>query len=183
MWSDLDRTLDAFRTGDGVPWGDHDGALYCFTGFDTHEGSVDAARANADAAGLSDRVHFQRADAKSYPRGGYDLVCFFDVLHDLGDPVGAARHAYEALADDGTLMVVEPFAGTLSPRTSGPSGAFYYSGSTALCVPHSLSEEVGLALGAQAGPARLADVLHEAGFGSVRHAYESPFNIVLEASR
>jgi SAM-dependent methyltransferase len=239
MWSDLERTVDAFRTGDGVPWGDHDGGLYCgvaafygntyraslvpewlpaldgvveklergarvadvgcghgqstvlmasefarsrFTGFDTHEGSVEAAHAKADAAGVSDRVDFHRADAKSYPGAGYDLVCFFDV-HDLGDPVGAARHAHDALADDGTLMVVEPFAGDTVPDNVGPVGRLYYSGSTALCIPHSLSEEVGLALGAQAGPARLAAVLREAGFGSVRHAYESPFNIVLEASR
>jgi SAM-dependent methyltransferase len=154
-----------------------------FVGFDTHEESVAAARANADAAEVAERVDFQRADAKSYPGTDYDLICFFDALHDLGDPVGAARHAYEALADDGTLMLVEPFAGDAVPDNLGPVGRLYYSASTAICVPHSRSEEVGLALGAQAGPARLTAVLGEAGFRSTRVAHETPFNVVLEARR
>jgi SAM-dependent methyltransferase len=154
-----------------------------FAGYDTHEASLEAARANAEAAGVAERVEFQRAGAKSYPGTGYDLICFFDTLHDLGDPVGAARHAYEALADDGTLLVVEPYAGDAVPDNVGPVGRLYYTGSTALCVPHSRSEDVGLALGAQAGPARLTAILRDAGFRSVRIAHETPFNIVLEARR
>ena len=132
---------------------------------------------------MSDRVDFQRADAQSYAGGPYDLICFFDCLHDLGDPVGAARHALEQLADDGTVMIVEPFAGDTVSDNVGVVGRLYYTGSTTLCVPHSRSEDVGLALGAQAGPAQLTAVLQEAGFGSIRTAYESPFNIVLEARR
>jgi hypothetical protein len=154
-----------------------------FVGFDTHEASIEAARANADDAGIAGRVDFRQANARSYAGEDYDLICFFDTLHDLGDPVGAARRTREALADDGTLMVVEPFAGDTLLDNLGPVGRVYYSASSALCVPHSRSEDVGLALGAQAGPARLADVLRAAGFRSIRHAYESPFNIVLEARR
>jgi SAM-dependent methyltransferase len=154
-----------------------------FTGIDTHAASLEEARANAEAAGVAGRVELQRADAKSYAGGPYDLVCFFDCLHDLGDPVGAARHALEQLADDGTLMVVEPFAGDSVADNVGVVGRLYYTGSTTLCVPHSRSEDVGLALGAQAGPARLEAVLREAGFGSIRVAHETPFNIVLEARR
>lgn len=176
MWFDQERTLEAFRTGAGVPWGDHDGRLHhgvsvfyrnaydaalvpewlpaldgmveklergarvadvgCghghstvlmasafersrFVGFDTHDASIEAARANAEAAGVSERLDFQHADAGLYPGAGFDLICFFDSFHDLGDPVGAARRAYEALAEDGTLMIVEPFAGdavTRQPR-------------------------------------------------------------------
>jgi SAM-dependent methyltransferase len=240
LWLDQERTLEAFRTGDGVPWGEHDERLYCgvsvfyrnayraalvpewlpaldgvveklergaavadvgcghghstvlmaaafersrFVGFDTHDASVAAARGHAEEAGVADRARFERADARSYPGSGYDLICFFDCLHDLGDPVGAARRAYEALADDGTLMVVEPYARDAVSENVGTVGRLYYSASTALCVPHSRSEEVGLALGAQAGPARLEAVLREAGFGSVRVAHETPFNIVLEARR
>jgi SAM-dependent methyltransferase len=240
MWFDQERTLEAFRTGAGIPWGEHDGRLYCgiaaiygnayraslvtewlpaldgiveklergatvadvgcghghstvlmatafersrFAGFDTHDASLDAARAEAEAAGVADRVEFQRADAKSYPATGYDLICFFDMLHDLGDPVGAARHAYEALADDGTLMIVEPYAGDAVSDNVGVVGRLYYTGSALLCIPHSRSEEVGLALGAQAGPARLTTILREAGFSSVRSVHETPLNIVLEARR
>ena len=240
MWFDQERTLEAFRTGAGIPWGEHDGRLYCgvsvfyrnayraslvpewlpalegvvdklelgarvadvgcghghstvlmasafersrFVGFDTHDGSLAAARANAQAAGVGGRVGFERVDAKSYAGGPYDLICFFDALHDMGDPVGAARHAFEALADDGTVMVVEPFAGDAVTDNVGPVGRLYYTASTTLCVPHSRSEDVGLALGAQAGPARLAAVFRAAGFRSVRTAHASPFNIVLEVRR
>jgi SAM-dependent methyltransferase len=240
MWFDQERTLEVFRTGDGIPWGDHDSRLECgvavfyrnayraslvpewlpaldgvveklergarvadvgcghghstvlmasafersrFVGFDTHDKSLEEARAIADAAGVGDRVAFERADAGSYPGANYDLICFFDCLHDLGDPVGAARRAYDALAEDGTLMVVEPFAGDAVPDNLGPIGRLYYSASTTVCVPHSRSEEVGLALGAQAGPARLEAVFREAGFSSIRCAYETPFNIVLEVRR
>jgi SAM-dependent methyltransferase len=240
MWFDQERTLDDFRTGAGIPWGEHDHRLYCgiaaiygnayraslvpewlpaldgvveklrrgarvadvgcghglstvlmasaferstFDGFDTHGGSLEEARLNAQAAGVAEQVDFQQANAKSYVGTGYDLICFFDTLHDLGDPVGAARHAFEALAEDGTLLVVEPYAGDAVTDNLGPIGRLYYTGSTALCVPHSRSEEVGLALGAQAGPARLAAVLEEAGFTSIRIAHETAFNIVLEARR
>jgi SAM-dependent methyltransferase len=154
-----------------------------FVGIDTHDASIEAAWAHAEEAGVADRVEFQLADAKSYGGDGYDLICFFDCLHDLGDPVGAARRAYEALAQDGTLMVVEPFAGDAVPDNLGPIGRLYYSASTTICVAHSRSEEVGLALGAQAGHARLEAVLREAGFRSIRRARETPFNIVLEARR
>jgi SAM-dependent methyltransferase len=240
LWFDQARMLDAFRTGDGIPWGDHDERLHCgvsifyrnayraslvpewlpaldgvvaklergalvadvgsghghstilmasafersrFVGFDTHDESLVAAREHAREAGVADRVEFREADAGSYPGAGYDLICFFDALHDLGDPVGAARQAHEALAEDGTVMVVEPFAGDAVTDNVGPVARLYYSGSTAICVPHSRSEEVGLALGAQAGPARLEAVFREAGFTSIRRAYESPFNIVLEVRR
>lgn len=122
-----------------------------FVGFDTHSASVEAARANAQAAGVAERVDVQRADATSYP-GEFDLICLFDAFHDLGDPVGAARHAFAALADGGTLMVVEPFAGDTVKDNLGPVGHLYYAASTALCLPHSRSEGVGLGLGAQAGP-------------------------------
>jgi SAM-dependent methyltransferase len=240
MWFDQERTLEAFRTGGGVRWDDHDGRLHrgvsvfyrnaysaalvpewlpalegvvdklqrggrvadvgCghghstvlmasafersrFVGIDTHDASIEAARTNAGAAGVADRADFQRADAGSYSGTGFDLICFFDSFHDLGDPVGAARRAYEALADDGTVMVVEPFAGDAVTDNIGPIGRLYYSASATVCVPHSRSEDVGLALGAQAGPARLADVFREAGFTSIRRAYETPFNIVLEVRR
>jgi SAM-dependent methyltransferase len=240
MWFDQERTLHAFRTGEGVPWGDHDSRLQCgvaalyrnmyraallpewlpaldgvveklergarvadigsghghstvlmasafphsrFVGFDTHEASLETARANAQAAGVADRVEFRRADARSYPAAGYDLICFFDALHDMGDPVGAARRAYEALAEDGALMVIEPRAGDAVADNLGPIGRLYYSASTTICVAHSRSEEVGLALGAQAGPARLSAVFREAGFTSIRRAHETPFNIVLEVRR
>ena len=239
-WFDQERTIAAFRTGSGIPWGEHDGRLYCgvstfyrnayraslvsewlpaldgvveklergirvadvgcghghsttlmasafarsrFVGFDTHEASLDAARAEAAAAGVADRVEFQRADARSYPGEPYDLICLFDTLHDLGDPVGAARQAHRALADDGTLMVVEPYAGDVVSDNLGPVGRLYYTGSALLCCTHSRSEDVGLALGAQAGPARLTAVLREAGFTRVATVHETPFNIVLEARR
>ena len=240
MWLDQERTIEVFRTGEGVPWGEHNGRLQCgvasfyrnaygaslvpewlpaldgvverldegalvadvgcghghstilmasafersrFIGFDTHGASIAAASVHAEEAGVDDRVRFERIDAGTYEGGDYDLICFFDTLHDLGDPVGAARRAFEALGKDGTLMVVEPYAGDAVPENLGPVGQLYYAASTAICVQHSLSEDVGLALGAQAGPARLETVLREAGFSSIRVAHETPFNIVLEARR
>jgi SAM-dependent methyltransferase len=153
------------------------------SGFDLHAPSIEAARRHAAEAGLAERVAFEVAGATDYPGRDYGLICFFDCLHDLGDPVGAARRAYEALAEDGTLMVVEPFAGDSLTDNLGPIGQLYYTGSALLCVPHSRSEAVGLALGAQAGPARLEAVFREAGFTSIRTAYQSPFNIVLEVRR
>ncbi len=240
MWLDQERTLEVFRTGEGVPWGEHNGRLQCgvagfyknaygaslvpewlpalegvverleagarvadigcghghstilmasafersqFVGVDTHGASIAAARAHAEEAGVADRVRFELADATSEVGDRDDLICFFDTFHDLGDPVGAARRAYDALAEDGTLMIVEPFAGDAVPANLGPVGPLYYAASTAICVQHSRSEPVGLGLGAQAGPARLAAVLEEAGFTSVRVAHQTPFNIVLEVRR
>jgi 2-polyprenyl-3-methyl-5-hydroxy-6-metoxy-1,4-benzoquinol methylase len=152
-----------------------------FVGSDYHEGSVEAARAAAERAGLTDRVSFEVASAKDFGGGPFDLVCVFDALHDMGDPAGAARHVREQLADDGAWMVVEPFAGDAIEENLNPVGRIFYGGSTMLCTPASLSQEVGLALGAQAGERRLTEVLNEGGFGRVRRAAETPFNIVLEA--
>ena len=149
-----------------------------FVGFDYHPESIEAARARAGDAG---NVRFEVAAAKELDGGPYDLVCVFDALHDMGDPVGAARHVRSQLADDGTWMIVEPFAGDRLEDNLNPVGRVFYAGSTMLCTPASLSQEVGLALGAQAGEARLTEVLNEGGFSRVRRAAETPFNIVLEA--
>jgi SAM-dependent methyltransferase len=150
-------------------------------GFDAHEGSIEAARKRAADAGLADRVRFEAASAKTFD-GSYDLVCFFDCLHDMGDPVGACRHVREHLAPGGTLMIIEPFANDDLADNLNPVGACYYAFSTLLCTPSSLSQEVGTALGAQAGEGRLRDVVTKAGFSSLRRAAETPFNIVLEAT-
>jgi SAM-dependent methyltransferase len=152
-----------------------------FVGFDYHEGSVESAREAADAAGVSDRVSFEVASAKDYPGSDYDLVAFFDCLHDMGDPAGALEHVRGTLADDGTVMIVEPYAGDRVEDNLNPIGRVYYCASTTLCTPGSLDQEVGLALGAQAGEARLREVAEEAGFGRFRRATETPLNLVLEA--
>jgi SAM-dependent methyltransferase len=154
-----------------------------FFGSDSHEGSIVEARRAAERAGVADRVTFEVASAKAFAGGPFDLVCVFDALHDMGDPVGAARHVRSALAADGTWMVVEPFAGDTVEENLNPVGRVFYAGSTMLCTPASLSQEVGLALGAQAGEKRLAEVLHSGGFTHVRRAAETPFNLVLEARR
>ncbi|MGH2962523.1 MAG: class I SAM-dependent methyltransferase [Solirubrobacterales bacterium] len=152
-----------------------------FVGFDYHEGSIESAREAADAAGVSDRVTFEIASAKDYPGADYDLVAFFDCLHDMGDPAGALGHVLGTLADDGTVMVVEPYAGDRVEDNLNPIGRVYYCASTMLCTPGSLDQEVGLALGAQAGEARLREVAEEAGFSRFRRATETPLNLVLEA--
>jgi SAM-dependent methyltransferase len=152
-----------------------------FVGIDPHAPSIHAAREAADRAGVSGRTRFEAVPAKELPAGGYDLVCLFDALHDLGDPVGAARRIREAMAPDGTLLLVEPNAGDSLPDNLNPVGRTYYGLSTVVCTPASLAQEVGLALGAQAGEAALTAVLHEAGFSRVRRAAETPFNLVLEA--
>jgi len=152
-----------------------------FVGFDYHPESIELAREAARKAGVSDRVKFEVAKAKDYPGAGYDFVAFFDCLHDMGDPVGAARHVKESLASNGTWMIVEPFANDKLEDNLNPIGRVFYSASTMLCTPASLSQEVGLGLGAQAGEARLKNVLQSAGFSQVRRAAETPFNIVLEA--
>jgi hypothetical protein len=152
-----------------------------FVGFDYHEGSIERARQAAADAGVADRVSFEVAPAASYPGTGYDLVCMFDCLHDMGDPVGAAPHVLSTLADDGTWMIVEPYAGDDVTDNLNPVGRVYYGASTLVCTPASRAQEVGLALGAQAGEARLRAVVTEGGFTRFRRCAETPFNIVLEA--
>jgi len=152
-----------------------------FVGFDYHEPSIEAARTSAREAGVGERTTFKVAAAKDFPGTGYDLVAFFDCLHDMGDPVGAARHVRETLAPDGTWLLVEPFAGDHVEENLNPIGRVFYSVSTLVCTQASLSQEVGTALGAQAGEARLRQVLKEAGFTRVRRATATPFNLVIEA--
>jgi len=152
-----------------------------FVGFDYHDGSIEVARAAAERAGVADRVSFEVAKAKEYPGGDYDFVAVFDCLHDMGDPVGASAHVLGTLADDGTWMIVEPYAGDRLEDNLNPVGRVYYGASTLVCTPASRDQEVGLALGAQAGEARLRDVVTQGGFTRFRRAAETPFNIVLEA--
>ena len=238
LWADEDRIIDAFRSGEGMGWHEHNKRLFrgterffrpgyrahlvaewipalegvqeklergakvadvgCghgastiimaeafpnseFVGFDYHDASIERARATANAAGVGDRVSFAVATAKDYPGSDYDLVCVFDCLHDMGDPVGAAKHIHETLAPDGTWMIVEPFAGDSVEDNLNPVGRVFYGASTVICTPASLDQEVGLALGAQAGEAQLSDVVRAGGFSTVRRATETPFNLVLEA--
>jgi 2-polyprenyl-3-methyl-5-hydroxy-6-metoxy-1,4-benzoquinol methylase len=151
------------------------------TGFDYHRESIELARQKASAAGLSDRLRFEVAPANSFPGTGYDLVTVFDSLHDMGDPVGAARHVRQALAPDGTWLIVEPIAGDTVEQNLNPVGRAYYAFSTFLCTPNSLSQDVGMALGAQAGEKRIHDVAAAAGFKRFRRIAETPFNAVYEA--
>jgi SAM-dependent methyltransferase len=240
VWADEAKALEAFRTGRGVAWSDHDERMACgvaafyrngyraslvpqwlpaldgvvaqlqagvtvadvgcghghstllmaeafpnsrFFGFDTHTDSVDAARRNAQEQGLAERVQFDVARATDYRDEGYGLICFFDVLHDLGDPVGAARHAAAALAPGGTVMLVEPFAHDRVEDNLTSSGHLYYGASTVICCAHAISEGGKLVLGAQAGPKRLAEVFRKAGFTHFRKAAETPFNLVCEVRR
>ena len=152
-----------------------------FVGFDYHAESIEAARESARRAGVSDSAKFEVAKAKSYPGGPYDFVTVFDCLHDMGDPVGAARHVLRSLASDGTWMIVEPFAHDDLQDNMNPVGRVYYSFSTLLCTPCSRSQEVGLCLGAQAGEARMRKVVESGGFSRFRRAAETPFNIIYEA--
>jgi 2-polyprenyl-3-methyl-5-hydroxy-6-metoxy-1,4-benzoquinol methylase len=152
-----------------------------FVGYDYHHGSIDSARKRAAEAGVSDRVTFEPASAKDYAGQGFDLIAFFDCLHDMGDPVGALDHARQALKGDGTIMLVEPFANDDVSDNLNPIGRVFYSASTLICTPASLSQEVGRGLGAQAGEQRLAEVAGEAGLSRFRRATETPFNLVLEA--
>lgn len=151
-----------------------------FIGFDFHESSITAARMHAKDREVAN-VRFEVATAKAFPGRDYDLVTFFDCLHDLGDPVGAAAHVRAALRPDGTWMVVEPFAHDRLEDNLNSRGRLYYCASTMICVPTSLSQEVGAALGAQAGPTRLSEVISGGGFASVRQAIDTPLHIVLEA--
>ncbi len=238
LYADEDRILDAFRSGDGMGWHEHDHRLFRGTerffrpgyrgnlvsewipalegvseklergakvadigcghgastvilaeafpqseifGFDYHPESIERARALAEEAGVADRITFEVGSAKDFPGTDYDLVCVFDCLHDMGDPVGASTHIHESLKPDGTWMIVEPFANDRVEDNLNPVGRVFYGASTVICTPASLDQEVGLALGAQAGEARLTEVITEGGFGRVRRATETPFNLVLEA--
>jgi SAM-dependent methyltransferase len=239
LYADEDHIVEAFRTGEGMGWHEHDHRLFrgterffrpgyrahlvaewipaldggvqekldrgakvadigCghgastvvmaaafpnseFFGFDYHDASIERAREAAQDAGVGDRIKFEVASAKDYPGSDYDLVCVFDCLHDMGDPVGASAHVLETLDADGTWMIVEPFAHDRVEQNLNPVGRVFYGASTVICTPASLAQEVGLALGAQAGEARLTEVLKEGGFTRVRRATETPFNLVLEA--
>lgn len=240
MWFDEYKAIEAFRTGKGVAWGDHDGRLFCgvaafyrnayrgslasqwlpaldgvveqleagitvadvgcghghstllmaeafprsrFHGFDVHEASIEEARRNAADAGLSDRVAFQVARAADYPGKNYGLICFFDALHDMGDPLAVARHAAKLLAPDGTVMLVEPFANDRVEDNISPVARLYYAASTTICCAHAIADGGHLVLGAQAGEARLAEVFRKAGFTHFRRAAETPFNLILEVRR
>jgi SAM-dependent methyltransferase len=235
---DVPKITDAFKTGKGVGWHEHEGCLFTgterffrpnyrahlvaewipalgdveaklksgatvadvgcglgtstvlmaqaypkskFVGFDYHPRSIELAREAAHKAGVSDRVKFEIAKAKDFPGKGYQFVAFFDCLHDMGDPEGAARHVLQSLDPNGTWMIVEPFANDKLEDNLNPIGRVFYGASTMLCTPASVSQEVGLAFGAQAGEGRLTSVLKSAGFKRVRRAAETPFNIVLEA--
>jgi SAM-dependent methyltransferase len=240
MWFDEDKAINAFRTGEGVAWGDHHERLACgvaafyrngykaslvaewlpalegvqklleagvdvadvgcghghstlfmaeafpksrFHGFDTHAESITQARTNAAGAGVADRVSFDTARAADYPNKQYSLICFFDTLHDLGDPVAAAKHAAETLAPGGTIMLVEPFANDKIEDNLNPVGQLYYTGSCLICCAHAISEGGKLVLGAQAGQARLAEVFRKAGFTHFRRAAQTPFNLIFEVKR
>jgi SAM-dependent methyltransferase len=240
MWSDEDKPIEAFRTGKGVAWSDHDHRLHrgvasfyrnaygdslvsawlpaldgvvqqlesgirvadvgCghghstilmakafprsrFHGYDTHAESIDEARRHAFAAGVADRVTFEVAGAFDYAGTDFGLIAFFDALHDLGDPVAAARQAARVLAPGGTVMLVEPFANDRVEDNRSPVARLYYAASTVVCCAHAISEGGTLVLGAQAGEARLAEVFRKAGFTHVRRAAETPFNLILEVRR
>jgi len=155
--------------------------LSTFVGSDCHAGSIETARKRAQAAGVADRVKFEIGPAAEHPGTGYDLVTMFDCLHDMGDPVGAARHVRSTLSENGTWMIVEPKAGDRVEDNLNPVGRAYYAFSTLLCTPASLSQDVGLALGAQAGEARIHDVVQAGGFTRFRRVAETPFNLVFEA--
>jgi SAM-dependent methyltransferase len=237
MWFDEEKTLEAFRTGKGVSWGDHDSRLHCgvasfyrnayrgslvpawlpalegvvnkletgalvadvgcghghstmlmaeafprseFRGFDTHQDSVTEATRIAAEKGLA-KTTFAAARADDYPGQGYDLVCFFDCLHDFGDPVAALAHTAQSLAPGGTVLLVEPFANDRVEDNISPVARLYYAASTTMCCAHAISEGGRMVLGAQAGEARLASVFRKAGFTHFRRAAETPFNLILEA--
>lgn len=150
-------------------------------GFDVHEKSIATAKSRSEETGTNDNIEFKIANAKDYPETGFDLICFMDCLHDMGDPIGAAKHAKEALNPDGVVLLVEPAAGDEVSDNINPVGRLYYGVSTVVCTPCSKSQEVGVALGAQAGERRLSEVMKEAGFTSIERVAETPFNIILAA--
>lgn len=152
-----------------------------FTGYDFHEASIEDARRHAEEHGLGERVHFEVSTAKEIEGREFDLITMYDCLHDMGDPRGCAQHMRRILAPGGSWMVVEPIAGDAPEQNFNPVGRLYYNASTMICVPTSLDQEVGEALGAQAGEDRLSDIIRQGGFDTVRRATEGPFNMVLEA--
>jgi SAM-dependent methyltransferase len=154
-----------------------------FFGFDFHGPSINVARDRAREAGVAERTTFMHADARSYNEKDFDLICFFDCLHDMGDPVGVAMHACQALKADGTVLLVEPFAHDELERNMNPIGRMFYAASTFVCTPNALSQDGGMALGAQAGEGRLKDVFLKAGFTRFHRATETPFNLILEARK
>jgi 2-polyprenyl-3-methyl-5-hydroxy-6-metoxy-1,4-benzoquinol methylase len=238
MLANQPKVEKAFRTGEGVAWGEQAGCMFCavarffrpgyhnnlvgswlpaldgvvdkltrgaqvadvgcghgwstvmmakafpnshFVGYDFHPGSIEAARAHADSHGVFENVRFEVGTAKDYSATGLDLVTFFDCLHDMGDPAGAAAHVRRSLKPDGSWMIVEPMAGDSLEQNLNPVSRLFYAASTMICVPTSLSQEVGSALGAQAGEARLREVITAGGFTKMRRATETPFNMILEA--
>jgi SAM-dependent methyltransferase len=240
LWDGQDRTLEAFRTGKGVPWAEHDARLHCgsaafyrngyranlvaqwlpaldgvvaqleagirvadvgcghghstvlmaqafprsrFFGFDVHAASIDEARRIAAEAGVADRVTFDVARAADYRGESYGLVCFFDCLHDLGDPVAAVSHTARVLAPGGTVMLVEPFANDRVEDNLSTVSRLFYAASAMVCCAHAISEGGKLVLGAQAGQSRLAEVFRAAGLEHFRRAAETPFNLIFEARR
>src|SRR6266496_301206 len=152
-----------------------------FIGYDFHPSSIEHAQAHARENGVSGNTRFEVATSKDYPGKDFDLVAFFDCLHDMGDPVGAAAYVRQSLKPDGSWMIVEPMAGDRLEDNLNPVGRIYYGASTMVCVPTSLSQEVGAALGAQAGEAKLREVIGAGGFSRIRRATETPFNMILEA--
>ena len=240
LWADEPKALEAFRSGRGVAWGEHDARLSCgvaafyrngyranlvsqwlpaldgvvarlecgiavadvgcgyghstllmaqafpnsrFFGFDSHADSIAEGQRLAAQADAAQRVRFEIARATEYPDLRYGLVCFFDTLHDLGDPVAAARHAHDTLAPDGTVLLVEPFAHDRVEDNLSTVGQIYYTGSSLICCAHAISEGGKLVLGAQAGPKRLEAVFRKAGFGHFRVAAQTPFNLIFEVRR
>lgn len=238
LFKDEPKIADAFRTGRGVGWHEHDGILFrgtekffrpgyvanlvpswlpaldgvvaklqrgakvadigcghgastiimaktfpnsTFVGYDYHDLSIQVARRNAEREGVDSQINFEVADAKSYPETNLDLVTIFDALHDMGDPAGAAKHIHQSLNPDGTWMIVEPMAGESTKDNMNPVGRIYYSASTLLCTPASVSQEVGLALGAQAPESEIRKVIQSGGFTRFRRATQTPFNRVFEA--
>nr|WP_321234580.1 class I SAM-dependent methyltransferase [uncultured Psychroserpens sp.] len=237
LYHDEHKIENAFKTGEGVSWGDHNSCLFCgtekffspsyegnlisnwipsmdgvieklekgakvadigcghaastiimakafpnssFIGFDFHAASIDQAKERAKDAGLTN-VSFEVSTAKDFPGSDYDFITFFDCLHDMGDPVGACAHTKAALKSDGTCMIVEPFAKDTLEDNLNPVGRAFYAFSTMLCTPCSLNQEVGLALGAQAGEKQLKEVISKGGFSKFKRATETPFNLILEA--
>jgi len=237
VYHDEPKVEEAFKTGKGISWGDHNTCLFCgtekffspsyegnlidnwlpaldgvvdklkkgakvadigcghaastiimakafpnstFIGFDFHEESINQARKRAEDANVNN-ITFQVATAKDFPGKDYDLICFFDCLHDMGDPVGACKHVKKALKPDGTCMIVEPFANDSLEENLNPIGRAFYAFSTTICTPCSLNQEVGLALGAQAGEKKIGMVANEGGFSKFRVATHNPFNLIFEA--
>ena len=154
-----------------------------FIGIDYHRESIATAIQRADESGVTGSARFEVATAKDFKGDNYDLICFMDCLHDLGDPVGALKHAYKALKPDGKVMLVEPFAGDTPEENLNPVGRLFYAASAMSCTPNALSQDVGLALGAQAGEERLREIALEAGFTGLHRATETPVNLILELTR